>query len=433
MNKKTRITIGELWRIQSNHRLPVVIQGFPGMGKTTLMLRLALHAARCSLGRPDPTMSEHLKPALLPVFIRLGDYATKQKDTPDLPLLNYIEHMLNELKIPHVFPFFQKCLSDGRCLILFDGLDEVPQLIREQVQKAVKTFIREQQTVDDNCNTFNRFIITSRVAGYDQAAFSEYLHYTIAELTPTQRDAFLVCWCRAHVRHAYASESPNELGEEAIAKETERRAKDLAAAVQYHGDLTENPLLLTLLAIMKQNGIVLPKRRVELYRNVTIILFERQNIIRNLPPIPETEAIKRLGPLAFRMHEKGDTFIRESEVLNILKDTNDLGRDSAEERMQEAGSFLKRVRERGGIFVRRAGDYFGFFHRTFQEYFVARHILNEIGHGHLTIQEFINMVHQDQAHWREPLLLAVAHNSGESDSKIARDMICTLFETSQTS
>lgn len=127
--------------------------------------------------------------------------------------------------------------------------------MREQVQDAIRTFIQEHRDQPGN-----RFLITSRVAGYDQSAFPDYLHYTIAELSDDQIDYFLPRWCRATLRRDRATPAIQEQVDESDV-EVERKVKDLKDAIEGNQrvrELAENPLLLTLLVVMQQNSIVLP-------------------------------------------------------------------------------------------------------------------------------------------------------------------------------
>ncbi len=92
---------------------------------------------------------------------------------------------------------------------------------------------------------------------------------------------------------------------------------------------------------------------------------------------------------------------------------------------------LERVGRRGGLFVKRTGDFYGFFHRTFEEYFAALHILKRIESERDTeIKAFIALVRQRDDLWREPYLLAVALKSRE-DSTVATQLIRELFQTPQ--
>jgi hypothetical protein len=360
-DESDRMSIEDLWERLMDISPAAVIQGFPGMGKTTLMARLTLHMARCGLGQADSSMPSRLEPTLLPIFVSLGAYATARiqaaEASTDLSLSAYLKGMLTQLRIVPDLPLFlQKSLEDGRCLVLLDGLDEVsdPQM-RKQVQEQIKAFVLEYRSTPGN-----RFLITSRVAGYDQDAFPDYPHYTIAELTSEQIQEFLPRWCRAIVRRDHVSTVSSQAGrEEAIVREAEQMASKLSTAVGGHqgvSELVENPLLLTLLAVMQQNSIELPRQRIDLYTAVTRMLLENRNIAKKLVPIPETQAVQRLGPIAFEMQGAGNSFARQKEVMNSLVDTiGAIDGGSTEEVREQAELFLARIRERGGLFVLRAG------------------------------------------------------------------------------
>ncbi len=94
---------------------------------------------------------------------------------------------------------------------------------------------------------FNRFLITSRVAGYDQEAFPHYTHFTVAELSSQQIEDFLPRWCRASIRRnrgAVTSTSGQSEQDEAIVKEAEQLAGNLSTALRNNQGvrgLAENP------------------------------------------------------------------------------------------------------------------------------------------------------------------------------------------------
>ena len=76
LKKGERIGIAELWGGLNRENPAAVIQGYPGMGKSTLLARLTLHMARCGLRVPDPTMGKPLSlVACVPIFLLLKDYA----------------------------------------------------------------------------------------------------------------------------------------------------------------------------------------------------------------------------------------------------------------------------------------------------------------------------------------------------------------------
>ena len=436
LQKSDRVDVNGIWEQLDRNQPVAIIQGFPGMGKSTLLARLTLYMARRGLGQPDNLFVKQLNRPLIPILISLKDFAPELVKEPTYSLMDYIKQMLSRFSIPDLIPFIVRQLEIGECSILFDGLDEVSELrIRQQVQQAIQTFILCFRDPIVETTSFNRFIITSRVAGYDWEAFPEYRHYTIAELSLEQIENFLVRWCYLNVR-IRMGRTNRQIIEEDIDREAGQMANRLIQAARENQsvfELAQNPLLLTLLAVMQQNSIELPRQRVELYSTIARTLLENRNILKNLPPIPEAQAVQRLGPLAFQMQARGNSFARLPEVMNSLYETIRVEGGTESDIAQEAQRFLQRIRERGGLFVQRTGDYFGFFHRTFQEYFAARYLLVLLERDRTAgIADLIAKAHQKDDLWREPFLLAVAYKSGE-EGGIATEIVRQLLESSQYS
>src|SRR5437667_12715266 len=92
-----------------------------------MMERLTLYMALRLSGHQDTTMPEQesLTPLLLPILLRLGEYARALQQATKLPLYDYIMQALTEMKLPGLSIFMQKELARGSCLVILDGLDEV--------------------------------------------------------------------------------------------------------------------------------------------------------------------------------------------------------------------------------------------------------------------------------------------------------------------
>ncbi len=449
LKQSDRVGITTLWQQLKADRA-IVIQGLPGIGKSTCMQRLALHMALRGLGRPDPQMLEmereekeeeltatpahkrsrgkgrdaritqqkQLTPTLLPILLRLGEYASTREQTPDITLIDYLCQVQAKRSLPGLSDFIQQELALGNCLVMLDGLDEVSDpAMRQQVQEAIKACIHEHRG-DESAGHYNCFIITSRVAGYDQAAFPDYPHFTITELTNEQIKYFLPRWYRAYLCREYGIRVQDSLHHAHLQREVGQRVRDMQRALtenQGVSELAENPLLLTLLMVMQQRGTTLPRRRVELYDVVTRTLLENRNIAKKIEPILETLAVQRLGPLAFQMQEANNSFALQRDVMEKLIEAIRLEGGTDEQVQAEAQRFLKRIRERSGLFAQRAGDYFSFMHRTFQEYFAARYILNQMkNEQERWINELVERACRQDELWREPFLLAVAYQSKEN-------------------
>ena len=122
LKRTDKISIADMWNRLSDEEPAAVIQGYPGMGKSTLMERLTLHMALRGLQQQDPDMPEqdHFVRPLIPILLRLGKYAKERKETVALSLSAYIARVYDDLKLPDATataPFIQKDLAYGACLV----------------------------------------------------------------------------------------------------------------------------------------------------------------------------------------------------------------------------------------------------------------------------------------------------------------------------
>ncbi len=232
LKQSDRVGIAALWQ-QLRENRAIVIQGYPGTGKSTCMQRLTLHMALRGLGHSDAAMpeQEQLTPLLIPILLRLGEYASAREKKADLSLIDYLEQVQARRSCPGLPDFIRQALSRGGCLVMLDGLDEVSDpAMRQQVQEAIKACICEHRG-DESSGCYNCFIITSRVAGYDQAAFPDYPHFIVAELTDEQIEYFLPRWYRAHLCRTRGVRVQDGIRDERLEREVEQRVRDMQSAL----------------------------------------------------------------------------------------------------------------------------------------------------------------------------------------------------------
>ncbi|NEP25621.1 MAG: tetratricopeptide repeat protein [Moorea sp. SIO3I6] len=305
-----------------------------------------------------------------------------------------------------------------------DGLDEVfNQEIRQQIVNQIEGFVDEFPN--------NKFVITSRIAGYREVKLSQrFSHFTITEMEPEQVERFLDRWCLAVEKAQRPDASQHYWQQEADHQSGE--LKEAIAASEGVKRMTGNPLLLTILALIHRNGSRLPNQRVKLYELAVQTLTEDWQLSKKLPGVEtvvlkESQVMALLAPLAYWMHEhKPSGLVSEAEVREKLAqihgELNDEDPDSQSVQWQ-INDFLLRVRETTGLFVERAPGSYGFMHLTFEEYFAARYIAdNDVS----DILDSINQ-HRYEARWDEPILLALGYLGSENPRRINK-LVPKLFK-----
>ena len=400
--------------IVESHR-QVVILGDPGSGKTTLLKHLALKAAQAILTTHDDA---DLGVQRVPLYIRISEYAeSRAKNDPELALTDYLTRYVSGLQLSaaeKVAGLLRRLLDEGRCLVLLDGLDEViDDGERVDVSNAIGQFaavFRDRNTDADAPG--NSFVVTSRIAGYRPfitlpADFSEY---TIRPMRIKQIERFLDRWCHAVERQLQEGASTEQIDDAAAIE----RALVLDAISRSPGvrRLSENPLLLRILAMLHRSTGHLPQRRVEVYEEAADMLLYLWALGERRTPkaaIDKYLALQLLGPVAMEIHTRwpsGFMSLGETEKLLCRLRGPQLG-DPPEhpsiETVREVRRFLKTVREHSGLFVERGNGLYGFMHLTFQEYFVARYLVSFRDKARYEIKARLH-----QPRWREPILLAVS-------------------------
>ncbi|MBE9042702.1 tetratricopeptide repeat protein [Oscillatoriales cyanobacterium LEGE 11467] len=398
-----------------------VILGDPGAGKTTLLRYLALHFATARRDEKEMVVAgeegEDLGQTRLPIFFRIADYAEKLATQPELKLDEFLQQFYRqwetqltatstEISAEEVAQLLCEKLKSGQCIVLLDGLDEVfDRSSRKQIVDRIEVFV--------STYAGNKFVITSRIAGYQEVNLSgRFSHFTIIEMEREQVEQFLRRWCLA-VEQAQQPDAAPERQE----RNAEAEVQGLLDAIDSNEGvqrLTGNPLLLTILALIHRNGSRLPHRRVELYALAVKTLTEDWQLGKKLPDgekvlLKETEVVDLLAPLAYWMHEeKPSGLVSQEEVeaklAKKLAELNDEEPDSPSVR-QAVEAFLRRVRETTGLFVERAPGFYGFMHLTFEEYFAARYIADNDSEDMLALIRR----HWEESRWMEPILLALGY------------------------
>ncbi|MFL5659698.1 MAG: NACHT domain-containing protein, partial [Ktedonobacteraceae bacterium] len=408
-----------------NRHERLVILGDPGSGKSTLLRYLALkHAQALYAGRSEA--GSDLGTVRFPILIRVADYAEH-----GLPRGQSLSSYLADYYAMHECPKFGLAdllaseLVQGNCLVLPDGLDEIVNADdRRKVVERIDDFIRYHD------NRPNRFVITSRIAGYRSAPLGDpFVHYTVQEMDEAQIRRFLERWCTA-VEAAQAPDLSQGVRDAVARREIDAIMKAVQTSPGVRR-LAANPLLLRTLALIHRTSAQLPQKRVELYKLAADTLARTWRTAQGVPEsaLADDRYLTRLlGRLAFWLHENKSTGIAtEQEVYRELGQewARIKGQDWEEDNPDiesEVKKFLRAVREHTGLFVERAPRRYGFMHLTFEEYYAARYLVaRSKGRAQLIHQ------HLHKPRWEEPILLALGFVGLDSPEDAAELMETTIM------
>lgn len=378
----------------------MVVLGDPGAGKTTFLKYLALKLAR---GEGNEVGLENYLPILLPLAAFANALQTRDIALDDF-IAEYFEGTGADLPIGDML---SEALKAGRALILLDGLDEVRDLnMRNTVVERVVDFYTFHHREG------NKFVITSRVVGYRvvRPSAEDLAECTIVDFEDDEIKEFITHWTSALEKQAQGNTS--------IAHDdAENEKRELLDAIHQNPgvrQLASTPLLLTILALMKRQGVMLPERRVQLYDQYVNTLLSTWNRARSLSgrapgrDIDEIQTVRILAPLALWMHE-------------ISPGVGLVGREDMRRKLEElflergdvsphyaARQFLQDVREHAALLLERGPGEYGFIHLTFEEYLAAVALALK-GQGNSTPIIEILSEHVGEQAWREVTLLTIGY------------------------
>lgn len=347
-----------------------VVIGGPGMGKSTLMTRLACLYARDGL----PVLK-----------VRLRDIAAR------LAAGNSFDESVLQLGLDGSGVPFQQVRDSSLAdwVLLCDGLDEC-----DAHQELVATRIRQFSAGNPRV----RIIVTTRPIGYQTGELSEWRHYEL--IAP---DAERGAENLAKLLQAASPKRAAEDSDWAFALATEQLEGNAAKAV-----ISQSPQLLGMAASLLARGGTLGTSKTELYQNLFEVIDAEPNTRKALDDQPDSAVLARVfdivgweliaDPLAktsdlltrTAIHLRADLGVMPLKAKSIV--------NAALKYWQQVG-LIEQVRHGATTLIT-------FVHKTFAEFAAARFVWTN--HEATERARWLSSCLDDYERWSEVVVFASA-------------------------
>ncbi|HSM80758.1 MAG TPA: NACHT domain-containing NTPase [Nodosilinea sp.] len=371
--------------VQTHGKLRVL--GKPGVGKTTFLQHLAV---QCNQGE--------FAPEQVPLFIALREFAETAKRQDDPSLFNYIYQTLLTAGITDPAQL-DLLLTEGRLLLLLDGLDEV-------LNQDINAVLREIRSFSGKYHR-NRYVVSCRTAA-QKLTLHGFTDVEIAPFSQAQIATFVQKW---FVALGQAATTQGEAKAAEFVDKLERPEN-----WQFR-QLVVTPLFLHLACWVFQGEGQFPSKRTTFYKQGLDLLLgkwdetkgvERDDVYRGFLLPQKMRLLSQLAAVTF---EQGQYFFEQRTIEQYIEDylQNLPGVTLEPEELQlESEAMLKAIEAQHGLLIERARGIFSFSYLAFQEYLTARKIVAT--HNLRALEQALGglVSHITDPHWHEVFLLTAA-------------------------
>ena len=325
----------------------VFIYGDPGAGKSSYLKWVAL---KC---RNRKLFKEYV-----PLFLEVRNFPVLGSGQS---LKTYFESTFEKWDITQAD--LARVISAGRGFFILDGIDEINRTDYLRLEKMIRGLLIN----DNDCC----FLISSRLG----------FNFQFPGLKKVIISPF-------HSRKHIPKFVSNWFGktEEGELKATMMLEKFKSSRYRGIREIARRPVLLQLLCLLFQKDNDFPVRRADVFQQGIHALVQKSSqyhldtYISALPELRANDVTNILCRVAshFFIDMNGDTLFHTREVENIIRKYY-LEIHEVHPNQVDAQHILNLVERYNGLIVRWANTFCSFSHLTYQEYFVAQHLVYENG------------------------------------------------------
>jgi predicted NACHT family NTPase len=316
-----------------------LILGDPGGGKSTTLARLARHV----LLSPPRTQNDN---SSFPIVVRLRDIEN-----------SFIHHLLlcfgltidfNKFILAASIKHVARVIRDTKAMLVLDGLDEVPQAIRTQVENDIS----------DLCMLLPETkVVLSCRSGSHKTAFENFTTIELQPLTTDQITIIAGKWLGAKKSRIFLTELHK----------------------QKYADSANRPLFLTQLMIVHDRSNCLPYRPYEVPEQLIrlIVVDWDQKNKRKVQRMSDyagfntTQKLKFLSALSYELtYEIG---LKQFTTPTLVKAYQKIC-DSFDLPSTQAKDVASEIESHTGLIVRSHGGTYDFCHVSLQEHLCAEYL-----------------------------------------------------------
>ncbi|MEV0265547.1 NACHT domain-containing protein [Streptomyces sp. NPDC050617] len=378
----------------------MLLRGPAGSGKSTLMQWLATNAARRSFGQTLGDWNGHV-----PFVLRLRSFATRES----LPLPGeFLAATGNPLAGAAPAGWVEELLTEGRALVLVDGVDEVPSALRQRTREWLRSLL--------SAFPHARYIVTTRPSAVPED-WLQGQGFTAHSLLPMGREdirQFIAHW------HGAAREECADPRQQQLLDGYERSLQQAVTSRRELGQLATNPLMCALLcALNRDRRMHLPRARKELYDASLDMLLVRRDTEREIAGVEgvdltRDEQMVLLQRLAYWLIRNGQAEATCAEAIEMID-----GWMTAMPHVRAQGdaqAVFNHLLNRSGLLLEPIPGSVNFVHRTFQDYLGSKEAVETRDFGLL-----VRNAHDDQ--WDDVVRMAVGHARVEERKRLLRQLL----------